>query len=174
MELIDNAMTNEAIIYPAKFEPSNCSIFVHNEILINASSEEIWLSLVNATTWHEWYSNASKIQILNYHNNYLLAGSKFKWRTFGINLESEIVEFIPHQRLAWKAVGMGTFAYHAWLIIPTENGCKVITEETQYGWLCRLGKFLIPNLIYKYNQIWLNGLKDKSEKMTSTPKTDKR
>jgi hypothetical protein len=60
MELIDNTMNNETIIYPAKFEPSNCSVFVHNEILINAPQEKIWFWLVNATTWHEWYSNAPK------------------------------------------------------------------------------------------------------------------
>ena len=59
MELIDNAMNNESIIYPAEFQPSNCPVFVHNEIHINASQEKIWLWLVNTTIWQEWYSNAS-------------------------------------------------------------------------------------------------------------------
>ncbi|MGL4363945.1 MAG: hypothetical protein ACRCSB_01925, partial [Bacteroidales bacterium] len=76
---------------------------------------------------------------------------------------SEVKEFIPHQRLAWDAQNIGILAYHAWLIIPTEKGCKVITQETQHGFMCRLSAFLMPNRMYKYHQIWLEGLKAMAE-----------
>jgi uncharacterized protein YndB with AHSA1/START domain len=156
-------MNNDKIFYPAKFEPSNCPVFVRNDIEINATPEKVWFWLTNATTWSEWYFNASKMQIVNQHNNHLLANTKFNWRTFGAKLESEVKEFVPFHRLAWEAKGTGISAYHAWLIVPTENGCKVITEETQHGWLCRLGKLLMPNRMCKFHQIWLDGLKTKSE-----------
>src|SRR5450432_3388332 len=119
-------MNNEKIIWPLKFAPSYCPVFVHNEIHINTSPEKIWYWLINAPTWHEWYPNASKIQLPNQHNNYLLAGTKFEWKTFGVSLESEVLEFVPYQRLAWSAKGKGISAWHAWLIIPTKTGCKVI------------------------------------------------
>ena len=74
-------------------------------------------------------------------------------------------EFTPSQRLAWDAKGIGILAYHAWLIIPTKKGCKVLTEETQHGWVCRLGKLFFPNRMYRYHQIWLGGLKAQAENM---------
>ena len=156
-------MSNDQIIYPTPFEPANCPVFVRNEIEINATPEKVWFWLTNATTWNAWYVNASNMQLINQHSNHLLAGTKFNWRTFGANLTSEVAEFVPYQRLSWKASGMGISAYHAWLIIPTATGCRVITEETQHGWLCRLGKLLMPNRMYKFHQIWLEGLKAKSE-----------
>lgn len=159
-----DANNNEKIIYPTKFEPSNSPVFVRNEIEINSSPENVWFWIASATTWSEWYFNASKIQILNQQSNLLLPGTKFNWRTFGANVQSEVKEFVPYQRLAWDAKATGLSAYHAWLIIPTAKGCKVITEETQHGWLCRLAKFLMPNRTYTYHQIWLEGLKKQSEK----------
>lgn len=112
-------MHNEKIIYPSKFEPSNCPVFVRNEIEIKASPERVWFWLTNASTWHEWYFNASRMHIINQHSGHLLSGTKFTWKTFGANLQSEVKEFEPHQRLAWDAKGMGILVYHAWLIVPT-------------------------------------------------------
>lgn len=103
------------------------------------------------------------MQILNQKDNCLLAGTKFTWRTFGANLSSEVKEYIPYQRLAWEAKGMGILAYHAWLIIPNQNGCKVITEETQRGFVCRLQNIFMPKRTHKYHQVWLEGLKRKAE-----------
>jgi len=160
---MNNAMNIEKIIYPTKFEPSNSPIFVRNEIEINSSPEKVWFWITNATTWSEWYFNASKVKILNQNSTQLLAATKFTWKTFGANVHSEVKEFVPFQRLAWDGKGIGLSVYHAWLIIPTPNGCKVVTEETQHGLLCRLGKFFMPKRMYNYHQIWLEGLKKKAE-----------
>jgi uncharacterized protein YndB with AHSA1/START domain len=156
-------MTTEKIIYPEKFKPENCPVFVRNEIEINAAPEKVWFRLTDAATWHEWYFNASNVEFLNQKDGHLKADTKFKWRTFGANLNTEIAEFVPNERIAWRATGLGIEAYHAWLITPTEKGCRVLTEETQHGWLCRLGKLLMPNRMFRYHQIWLEGLKKKAE-----------
>jgi uncharacterized protein YndB with AHSA1/START domain len=156
-------MNNNKITWPATFEPSCSPVLVSNTIDINASPEKVWFWLTSATTWQEWYFNASKVKLINQQGNQLLAGSKFNWRTFGVTLQSEVKEFVPYQRLAWDAKGIGISACHAWLIIPTATGCTVLTEETQHGWLCRLGKLLLPGRMYKYHQVWLEGLKRKAE-----------
>lgn len=156
-------METATIKYPTRFAPANCPVFVRNEIDIRATPEQVWFWLTNATTWHEWYDNASNMQILNQHDPHLLAGTRFNWRTFGANLESQVKEFVPCQRLAWEARGMGIQAYHAWLIVPTAGGCRVITEETQHGWLCRLGKLVMPNRMFRFHQRWLEGLKATAE-----------
>ena len=157
-------MDNEAIIYPAKFAPSTSPIFIRNEIEINSSPEKVWVWLTNAKAWHKWYKNASRVMILNQYNDYLTMGTKFIWKTFGSRIIGEVKEFVPNQRLAWTSKGNGIQTYHAWLIIPTTYGCKVISEELQKGWMCKLGKMLKPNRVHNSYQIWLEGLKTKAEK----------
>lgn len=153
----------ESFNYPDKYKISNNPVFVRNEINIQSSKEDIWFWLTNAITWPEWYPNASNVQILNQKDTHLLTGTKFKWRTFKANVNCEIKEFTPDHILAWEGKTLGLQAYHAWEIIPTKNGCKVITEEAQIGWLSRIGKIFMPNQLYDQHQIWLEGLKEKAE-----------
>lgn len=148
------------IKFPARYEPANSPVFVHNEININATPETVWSWLINAASWPEWYFNAANVEI----DSLLVKGATFKWKTFGNTLQSEVMEFIPYERIAWLATGTGIQAYHAWLIIPTEDGCRVITEETQHGWMCRIGKILFPKRMHNYHQIWLEGLKAQASK----------
>jgi uncharacterized protein YndB with AHSA1/START domain len=150
------------ILFPASFAPANSPVFVHNEIDINAKPEAVWNWLIKAGTWPEWYFNAANVALPSTH---LSKDTVFRWKTFGNTLQSQVQEFVPNERLAWLATGSGIKAYHARLIIPTGTGCKVITEETQHGWMCRLGKILFPKRMYKYHQIWLEGLKLKAEKV---------
>ena len=156
-------MNTDTINFPSDYHPSKCPVFVSNEITINAPKEDIWFWLTNITTWPDWYNNASNIQLLNQKDGHLNSHSKFKWRTFNTNIESTVQDFETHRSLAWDAHGLGLHAYHAWLIIPNDYGCKVITQETQKGWLSRLGKFFAPNQMYDQHQIWLEGLKRKAE-----------
>ncbi|MGN8071002.1 SRPBCC domain-containing protein [Mucilaginibacter sp. 22184] len=156
-------MKNDKILFPVGFEPANSPVFVHNEIQINATPREVWDWLTNAPTWPDWYFNAANVEIVGSNGDHLVKGSVFKWKTFGNTLQSEVKEYVPNERIAWLALGTGIKAYHAWLIIPNGSGCKVVTEETQHGWLCRLGKVLFPKRMYNYHQIWLEGLKAKAE-----------
>ena len=156
-------MSDPSIHWPPAFAPAVSAVFVSNRIDINASPEKVWYWLTNAPSWSSWYANASHLNIVSPQANSLQVGTVFTWTTFGVHLRSDVLEFLPHERLAWDAKGLGIHAYHAWLIIPTLNGCTVLTEETQHGWLCRLSKALMPGRMYKYHQIWLQGLKKKAE-----------
>jgi hypothetical protein len=90
----------------------------------------------------------------------------FTWRTFGVNVKSTVQEFIPNERLAWSARGLGVDAYHAWLLTPCPSGTRVITEETQYGTLARLQKLFLPGRMRRGHQLWLENL---SAKVQSGP-----
>jgi hypothetical protein len=71
---------------------------------------------------------------------------------------SRVEEFVPAERIAWTARGTGVEAYHAWLLTPVADGCRVLTEETQYGWLARAGRLLLPNRMHTQHQRWLDAL----------------
>lgn len=93
----------------------------------------------------------------------LAPGASFTWRTFGLSLRSRVEEFAPPRCLAWSAEGSGVRAYHVWLIGEEPSGCHVLTEETQNGWVARLGASLRPNNMKEKHQSWLEGLKARAE-----------
>ncbi|MEM6842672.1 MAG: SRPBCC family protein [Bacteroidota bacterium] len=151
------------ITFPEEYHPSKSAIHAHNELFIPASSNTIWYWLINATSWPEWYPNSANVEILNQENNsHLTENSKFNWRTFNTNIQSEVKEFEENKRLAWVANGSGLLAYHSWLIIEKDDGCLVVTEETQRGFLPRLFGFFIKKGLLKQHQIWLEGLRKKA------------
>ena len=92
----------------------------------------------------------------------LVLGTRFRWKTFGVTVESVVREFVPFERLAWDAERGGLRAYHAWLIQPTSDGCHVLTEEMERGWFARLGKVLRPKQLEQKHQVWLEQLKAKA------------
>jgi uncharacterized protein YndB with AHSA1/START domain len=156
-------MTNSTqIFWPSGYEPEKSPIHVHNQIAITAPPETVWAWLIRAQLWPTWYPNSADLSFLNGKPPDLTLGTRFRWKTFGVTIVSEVLEFEPYERVAWDAHSSGLEAYHAWLIQRAEEGCIVLTEETQRGWLARLGKAVRPKRMEQQHQIWLEGLRAKA------------
>jgi Polyketide cyclase / dehydrase and lipid transport len=158
-----NNSTDHKILWPEEFRPEKSPIFVSNKLTMNVAPELAWAWLIRATRWPEWYPNSANVRYENESSTDLQMGTRFRWKTFGLNLQSEVVEYSPAERLAWNARGVGVWAYHAWLIRPVDGGCVVLTEETQHGLLARLGKLLFPQRIVRLHQLWLEELQRKGQ-----------
>lgn len=161
-EMIDLQSSQEAaatIRWPEGHDPSQACVHVSNSIDISASAEEIWAWLIRAALWPSWYPNSRNVRFENPPGPDLALGTRFRWWTFGITIESIVEEYIPFERLAWTATALGLRAYHAWLVQGNSRGCHVLTEETQNGFLARLQKLLLPTRMHRYHQIWLEHLK---------------
>jgi len=158
---IEDPFPMSEIIWPNEYSPKNTHVFVSNEIAIPAPPETIWAWLIRAKSWPEWYSNSSNVDLQGPN---LAAGMTFHWKTFGVSLESRVREFVSCQRLAWDAKSFGVNAYHAWLLDPRPDGTtRVLTEETQNGWIARPGSALMPNRMHRFHQLWLEGLSAKAQ-----------
>lgn len=151
------------IHWPQQYAPENSSVFVSNAIDISASPETIWAWLIRAQYWPDWYPNSRNVHIENEPGPDLALGTRFRWWTFGVPLESVVEEFVPFERLAWNGRGIGVRVYHAWLIDHRTNGCHVLMAETQNGFLACLQKLIVPNRMHHYHQIWLEQLRVKAE-----------
>jgi uncharacterized protein YndB with AHSA1/START domain len=150
--------------WPERYLPAKSAVFVRNEIVIAAPPDHIWPWLLRAELWPEWYANAADIHFLSHTGPDLRNRSRFRWRTFGVRITSKVLEFEPCTRLAWDAHGIGVEAYHAWTLTRLADGSThVLTEETQNGWLARLGKRLMPNRMSAMHQAWLEALAAKAE-----------
>jgi uncharacterized protein YndB with AHSA1/START domain len=152
--------TSSSINWPAEFEPESDTVHVHNEIDLDVPPERVWERLIRATLWPCWYSNSKRVRILKGPRLKLALGTRFHWWTFRIPITSQVLEFVPYERLAWDAKGPFMFAHHAWLITPTSKGCHVVTEERQHGLFARLHSRFWPHDMYDKHQIWLEGLRD--------------
>ena len=152
-------MTNpqSSINWPDRFRPDKAPVHVRNELDMAAQPDKIWSALIDASRWPDWYPNAKGVKIIS-GGDRLAPGARFRWTTFGATIDSEIAEFIPHERIAWTGRAFGIDVYHAWLIAPSAKGAYVVTEETQYGALARLAAALLPGRMEKFHQIWLENL----------------
>jgi hypothetical protein len=146
------------IRWPDEFDPKVCRIHVRNELAMKARPEVVWSWLILAVRWPAWYPNSHNVEVEKGSRPELAPGIRFRWKTNGVSLTSKVLEFLPCERLAWDARAPGVAAYHAWLIEPRPEGCWVLTEETQKGWLARLGALVMPNKMHRVHQMWLERL----------------
>ena len=153
----------EKFIWPKGYNPVESKFYVCNEIDIAASPEQVWKILIDAKQWDQWYKGASKVTLINPDALTLAAGDSFQWKTMGLDFISEIQAFEPNRLLAWESKKKSIRGYHAWLIIPTEAGCRVITAESQNGWLTFFEKLFQGKKLSRLHDEWLAGLKEKAE-----------
>lgn len=160
-------MTTPTINWPGKYRPENSAVHVVNELAMDVAPAAVWDCLIEAAQWPQWYGNASNVIVRDAADGRLHEGAQFRWKTFGVTIDSVIEEFEGPERIAWSATAFGLDVYHAWLIMPTPEGCKVITEETQNGFLARLAHLLQPGRMHKFHQIWLTSLEARAKQRAS-------
>lgn len=151
------------IHWPEKFNPLVSDFYVHNEIEINASPEQVWKLLIKAKDWISWYDGIQNIKFEDTTQQRLSKNAKVFWNSMGQNLNNTVVEFVPYERLAWQFNEPRIQGHHAWLIIPTENGCRVITDESQTGRLAKLQRIFLPRKLMMQHDKWLRLLKQEAE-----------
>lgn len=155
---------NPQIHWPEDVNPTKADAFVHNEIYIKAPAATIWRNLVQAGEWPTWYANSADIKIEGSDTGRFQAGSVFTWKTFGFPVHSRIHEFVPQSRLGWYGDGTGIRAYHTWLIIPKDDGCEVVTEESQVGPSAIAFNLAQPTAMFDGHHWWLTALKARCER----------
>lgn len=140
-------------------EPERAVVHVRNEILIPAESARVWRWLCRAARWPEWYSNCAWIRFRNEIGPDLKLNAAFVWKTFGVRVRSVVTVHEPYRELGWDAMAFGLKAYHGWLFEPVEDGCRVVTEETQSGPLTAMGRWYLRRALLREHQNWLEGLR---------------
>jgi uncharacterized protein YndB with AHSA1/START domain len=154
---------SDQIKWPGPYTPETSEFFVHNEIDIQADPQVVWQLLIAAEAWEGWYEGAENVRISHSNAGNLEENSVFTWNTMGQEFTSRVREFDPPFRLSWESEKKNIRGYHAWLILPTDTGCRVITSESQRGFLATMEKVFIPNKLRKLHDIWLTGIKNKAE-----------
>ncbi|GAB7049397.1 SRPBCC family protein [Catenuloplanes indicus] len=144
--------------WPAEFDPRTAPVYTRNEIRTSLAAEQLWPALVAAPDWPQWYSGARQVEIRG-GGAVLTATSHFTWRTLGVRVRTQVSEFAPARRLAWRGTGPGAAGYHRWILTPTaDGGCVVVTEEVQTGPVARLRAGRLRRSLLANHQRWVEGL----------------
>jgi hypothetical protein len=158
------------ILWSEKYLPGTTDNYVSNEVIVQGlTSTKVWPFLSDATLWPSYYNNATKIGFDGGAGPELSLGARFRFKTFGVDLEAEVTEYVapaPGQpaRIAWHAWIDGTEeealdVLHAWLIedLPGDR-VRVLTQESQIGKPAVGLAEAKPNPMLNAHQDWLDGL----------------
>jgi uncharacterized protein YndB with AHSA1/START domain len=143
------------IRWPIGFLPADGEIFAHNERSIRAPCATVFRYLVEAERWERWYSNASAVSVEDAPDGELHEGSVFRWKTFGLEVESRVNELVPASRLAWFGKTKDIDAYHTWDLAPVGGQCRVVTEEVLKGPGASSLRRSNPNALHDGHELWL-------------------
>ncbi|HVU02954.1 MAG TPA: SRPBCC domain-containing protein [Polyangiaceae bacterium] len=149
------------VLFPEGQRPHESPVFTRNELAIAAPPERIWAWLVRPGRWPEFYANARNVEIDGGAPD-LAFGSRFHWTTFGVRVHTVVQEFVPHHRFAWSGKGLGSSAYHGWVIVPRGGRSLVVTEETQQGIIPSVCRSFLRSGLLKWHQRWLEGLAEQA------------
>ncbi|MBA4028077.1 MAG: SRPBCC domain-containing protein [Planctomyces sp.] len=162
-----NALTTptaaDAIAWPEAYKPELATFTITNSVLISAPPEAVWDQLIHAESWPNWYSGATNVVVEGSTGGKLQEGSTINWTTMDQDLVTKVVEFVPPYRMGWESRQSTLKAYHAWLLIPTAEGTRVVTDESQFGLLAHLQRIFLPNKLRKLHDEWLAVLKQRAE-----------
>ncbi len=157
--------SSNLVVWPEVFNPEKSQFYVYNEIAINAEPAVVWNILINAKEWHTYYKGAqSPVEFLDSSATTQKNGLVFKFHTMGLKFQPVITEFLPYERLAWTSKIKSIQGYHAWVILPTTDGCRLITAESQNGFLTFMQKVFQPNKLLKLHDRWIQLIKERAEK----------
>jgi hypothetical protein len=146
-----------AIRWPADFRPDIAPVHSHNVLEIDAPAAVVWAWLVRAQRWPEWYRNCRSLRMED-GSAELTLGTHFIWTTLGVRVDTTVEEFEPPLRLAWRGHTVGGRGYHAWLLEPRGEGCRVTTDECQRGLLPWLARALLRRALIRAHDAWLADL----------------
>ena len=152
----------DRVIWPESYHPKASAIYALNDIDVKAPAEAVWRLLVDAENWSSYFPPEDRVRILSGERE-LARGTTYNRVTVGFPMSLVVTECEPFRRLAWATTvdgdESGSSAYHGWVITPTNDGCHVLTEETQQGpwFLEELGRKR-PGALYSYHQEWVERL----------------
>jgi len=150
------------VTWPYQYDPRRSAIYALNDVDVKAPPEVVWKLLVDAENWSSYFPVEDQVKILTGEPE-LALGTKYSRVTVGILMKLIVTEYVPRRRISWSTVVDGdetdSSAFHGWVITPTDNGCHVLSEETQQGsfFLEEIGR-KHPGALYSYHQEWIESL----------------
>jgi uncharacterized protein YndB with AHSA1/START domain len=138
----------------------NAPVVQSKEIIIHAKPEKVWEIMIDIDKWSDWNKNIREAKTIGTPS----VGSTFKWTNNGSKITSTIHTLKKNSMIGWTGKNFAAKAIHNWYLTPTEDGTKVLTEESMESWIMSLMKKKMNNILAEDMTSWLEFLKVESEK----------
>jgi uncharacterized protein YndB with AHSA1/START domain len=136
-------------------------VFQTNQILIQATPEQVWAVLTDVNRWPEWNTKITRASLKTTAS----LGSTFDWKVNGARIHSTLHTVQANRLFGWSGTTFGGSAIHNWRLEPTADGGTVVhVEESMQGWLVGLFKQKMNRDLKQDMAAWLEALKRESEK----------
>jgi uncharacterized protein YndB with AHSA1/START domain len=150
------------VIWPERYDPKTSAIYALNDIDVKAPPEVVWKLLVDAEDWSSYFPPEDQVKILSGETE-LALGTQYSRVTIGFSMSLIVTECVPGRRLSWSTLvdgdETGSSAFHGWVITSTDDGCHLLSEETQQGpWFLEQLGHRHPGGLYSYHQDWIEAL----------------
>jgi len=139
---------------------TNAPVISTKEITINSNIHTVWKILTSIVNWPNWQTEIIKVNT----TNSLKPGSKFSWKSGGVNINSTIHTIEPENNFGWTGKAMGIYAIHNWSVDETNGITTVKVEESMEGLVARLFNKSLTKSLETGLQNWLMLLKKECEK----------
>ena len=134
-------------------------LVTERNIFIEAPPEAVWKVHTDVETWAEWNRGIPRAE----GAAPLEVGKTFRWKSGGVTIASTVLVMVVNKRIGWSGIALGSRARHLWILTPEANGTRVTTQESMEGWLPSVMKLLMPKMLEKSLDAWLQDLKRKVE-----------
>ena len=131
------------ILWPSRYEPVNCSVHVRNEFAMASPPETVWAWLIPCKTGQRGILT-QPTSFLSGQSPDLALGTRFRWKMFGVTIESTVLEFMPCERLAWDPTAPALMLIMHGLSKKQARLQRAHGRDAT-GLACSTGKALRPN-----------------------------
>jgi uncharacterized protein YndB with AHSA1/START domain len=104
-------------------------VMAHHEIDIAAPLERVWDLHTNVEQWPTWNAEVSAARL----DGPFVAGGSFTWTSYDFTVTSTIYDVEHRAQTLWGGAAQGIMGTHEWLFERTEDGVRVITNESFAG-----------------------------------------
>jgi uncharacterized protein YndB with AHSA1/START domain len=145
--------------WPEAERPEGARVFVHNERIVPGPPRRVFEVLTAAGRWPSFYPNALFVRVSGSREGRLRPGAVFRWLTFGQPITCRVTTFDERGgRLGWSWDGTGARGHHLWALTADAEGTRIVTQETQRGFLPRLTAPLLRPVMLFGHDAWLRGI----------------
>ncbi|MCU0862235.1 MAG: SRPBCC domain-containing protein [Planctomycetes bacterium] len=153
----------DQIRWPARYQPERATFFISNQIDIAAPPDGVSDVLVDVDSWPDWYAGATDLQLTSSTPGKLAPEAELSWNIMDLDFVSTVKEFDPPHRLGWESRKSTIQGYHTWLLIPTDQGTRLVTDESQFGFLAWLQGIFMPSKLGRLHDETLAKIKERAE-----------
>ncbi|MEV6324074.1 SRPBCC family protein [Nocardia sp. NPDC051787] len=137
----------------------NAPIVVRLETRIAAPVEAVWALHTGIDDWTTWHTDITEARL----NGSLAPGSRFRWSTAGLTIDSTLYAVEAPHRILWGGPAHGITGIHCWTFEADGDTTLVRTEESWGGEPVRANTDAMRHALEQSLRRWLDILRETAE-----------